>query len=179
MGRNGGHETGYSINWSRGNSDGTRQGLEQGVAKNVPANPVELPHDQSCSEYFDPEGTGLESLDQEIAMLRAQADVLKAQFQTVNTRVSELQGGKVSAVADIEMPGRISNDTMGGRNVAIVAGENCVNCGICVSVCPVEAITMCEITVIDSQKCTGCGACVDECPNSAISLVELEKMEQY
>ena len=168
------------MNWGRGDGDSTRQGLGQGIAMEVPANPVEPPHVQSYSEHSGPEGIGIESPDQEIEMLRAQADVLKSQSQTINTRISELQVGEVSAVtdvADVEMPGIISNDMMGGRNVAIVAGENCVNCGICASVCPKEAITMCDIAVIDPQKCTGCGACVDECPNSAISLVELKKVE--
>jgi ferredoxin len=171
---------GYGINRDRGDGGGVRQGLGQGTAIETPANLVEPSHVQSHSERSGSEEIRPESSDQEIEMLSAQADALRLQSQTINTRISELQGGEVSAVtdvADVEMPRKVSKDMIGRRNVAIVAEENCVSCEICASVCPVEAITMHDIAVIDSQKCTGCGACVNECPNSAISLVELEKVE--
>jgi len=180
MGSNGGRGTGYRMSWGRGNDNGTRQGLGECIALEIHTNPVEPPHVQSYSEHSGPEGMELESLDQEVDTLKVQADALKAQFQTINARISELQGGEVAAVtnvADVELPRTISNEMTGGRNVAIVAGEDCINCGICASVCPVEAITMCDIAVTDPQKCTGCGACVAECPNSAISLVELEEVK--
>lgn len=55
---------------------------------------------------------------------------------------------------------------------AVVDQEYCTGCGLCVDVCPEQAISMSlNYTVaIDSGMCTGCGSCVDECPNEAISL---------
>lgn len=45
----------------------------------------------------------------------------------------------------------------------------CINCGLCVKVCPFDAIHMeGDVAVIDYDKCTLCGACVDECPVDAI-----------
>ena len=47
--------------------------------------------------------------------------------------------------------------------------ETCVNCGACVSECPVEAISeKGDHHSIDSEKCTGCGICASVCPTEAI-----------
>jgi predicted Fe-Mo cluster-binding NifX family protein/Pyruvate/2-oxoacid:ferredoxin oxidoreductase delta subunit len=55
--------------------------------------------------------------------------------------------------------------------VARVDAEKCTGCGLCVEVCPVEAIHLeGDVAVVDPQTCTGCGTCVDECPNEAIAL---------
>lgn len=55
---------------------------------------------------------------------------------------------------------------------AEVDSDKCTGCGLCVEVCPVEAIKVADddVAVVDADECTDCGACVDECPNEAISL---------
>jgi NAD-dependent dihydropyrimidine dehydrogenase PreA subunit len=54
--------------------------------------------------------------------------------------------------------------------------EKCINCGSCVALCPVEAITLAEDSsvVFNKEKCVGstCGACVDACPARAIKSVK-------
>lgn len=46
--------------------------------------------------------------------------------------------------------------------------EKCTGCGICVSNCPVQAISLeNELAVIDQDKCTECLRCMDECPAEA------------
>ena len=48
--------------------------------------------------------------------------------------------------------------------------DACVNCGTCVSDCPVEAIIEKDGNhSIDPDKCIDCGACVASCPTEAIS----------
>jgi ferredoxin len=47
--------------------------------------------------------------------------------------------------------------------------DECINCGACEPVCPVEAISeKGDKRAIDAGKCTDCGACVDNCPVDAI-----------
>ena len=47
--------------------------------------------------------------------------------------------------------------------------DECINCGACEPVCPVEAISeQGDARVIDAATCTDCGACVDTCPVDAI-----------
>ncbi len=47
--------------------------------------------------------------------------------------------------------------------------DECINCGACAPVCPVEAISEAgDVHVIDQDTCTDCGACVDVCPVDAI-----------
>lgn len=53
---------------------------------------------------------------------------------------------------------------------AVVDKVKCTACGSCVEVCPVEAITLEEVAVINPDLCIDCGVCVDECPEGAISL---------
>jgi len=52
--------------------------------------------------------------------------------------------------------------------------EKCVDCGACVSLCPVKAICIKEdwSVGIDNQLCIGCGFCTSSCPMRAITIVE-------
>ncbi len=56
--------------------------------------------------------------------------------------------------------------------------SECTNCGLCIEVCPVEAIKEADVdgkmvSVIDPALCTGCGLCSEVCPVEAISPVTL------
>jgi formate hydrogenlyase subunit 6/NADH:ubiquinone oxidoreductase subunit I len=53
---------------------------------------------------------------------------------------------------------------------AVVDKEACTGCGVCVDVCPVEAIIMENEKASITDECSECGVCVDECPSDAISL---------
>lgn len=59
--------------------------------------------------------------------------------------------------------------------------DRCFNCGACVSICPVEAITVGEDKSVnfDQEKCVGstCGACVEACPARAITSVKQNNHE--
>lgn len=52
--------------------------------------------------------------------------------------------------------------------------EKCVDCGACVSLCPVKAICIKEdwSIGIDNHLCIGCGFCTGSCPMKAITIVE-------
>ncbi|NOZ01951.1 MAG: 4Fe-4S dicluster domain-containing protein [Deltaproteobacteria bacterium] len=53
----------------------------------------------------------------------------------------------------------------------------CDGCGTCAEVCPVEAIGIEKIAVIDFDECLECFACVDQCPVGAL-LIEEEQDQQ-
>jgi ferredoxin len=63
---------------------------------------------------------------------------------------------------------------MGNRlhYTAEVDKEKCCCCELCIDMCPVEAITMEDIIVIDAARCTACGACINGCSSNAISLTK-------
>ncbi len=178
-GRGQGGGRGQGQGGGRGMGRGGGRGMRRSTGMEATPSPVESPHYQPQFEHPDPGGLSLESPGQEIEMLRAQADTMMAQLQTINARISVLQGGNAPAptdVADVGVRRKTSNATRGGRTAAIVAQEKCDCCGICTGLCPEEAITVEDTAVINSRRCTGCGICVDECPNEAISLVELEEV---
>jgi len=52
--------------------------------------------------------------------------------------------------------------------------KKCVDCGGCISLCPVGAIDMNEdwVVIVDDQKCIGCGFCTSSCPTKAIDITE-------
>src|SRR5512136_2560423 len=54
--------------------------------------------------------------------------------------------------------------------------DQCFNCGMCITLCPVEAITMDKdgSVIFNREKCVGstCSACVDACPTRAIKSVK-------
>jgi L-aspartate semialdehyde sulfurtransferase ferredoxin len=48
----------------------------------------------------------------------------------------------------------------------------CTHCGMCISICPVEAMCMDPVTRMVSylpEKCIACGTCIDACPPAAIA----------
>jgi ferredoxin len=61
------------------------------------------------------------------------------------------------------------------RNAGIeIADDYCSRCGICVAVCPFEAISKDEEQnkiILDLEECRVCGLCVTACPLSAIDLI--------
>ena len=57
----------------------------------------------------------------------------------------------------------------------------CTNCGLCVSKCPKEALSMVDnIVTWDDKKCVNCGTCISVCPNYASPKVKyMEASEVY
>ncbi|MBN1546155.1 MAG: 4Fe-4S binding protein [Syntrophaceae bacterium] len=48
----------------------------------------------------------------------------------------------------------------------------CTGCGLCVDICPVNAIRMeNDFPVVDPDWCIGCGVCAVPCPTSAVRLI--------
>ena len=54
--------------------------------------------------------------------------------------------------------------------IVLVTPEECIGCGACKKVCPVECISgqVKEAHVIDESACIACGACFDKCKFDAV-----------
>ena len=53
--------------------------------------------------------------------------------------------------------------------------DSCINCGKCIKVCPIDAISKSvennkEVVKIDEDRCLGCGVCVRNCHKKSITL---------
>jgi 2-oxoacid:acceptor oxidoreductase delta subunit (pyruvate/2-ketoisovalerate family) len=95
------------------------------------------------------------------------------QLKAVNQKISEIKAtgaGQSKPMGKSDTP----SDEYGRfrKMTAVIDLQRCMNCGLCIAVCPEQAIDMNPIVAIDSSKCTGCGSCVNECPNEAVSLSE-------
>lgn len=52
--------------------------------------------------------------------------------------------------------------------------EKCTQCGLCISICPVGALTVDKKSakiIFDEDKCVVCGLCIDACPTTAMELL--------
>ena len=54
----------------------------------------------------------------------------------------------------------------------LILEEKCSSCGLCVDVCPVEAISPIGVYKINAELCIACGLCQESCPSLAISISE-------
>jgi len=48
--------------------------------------------------------------------------------------------------------------------------DQCIACGACEEICPVEAVTVEDFAEVDPDWCIGCGVCVGVCPVECISI---------
>lgn len=53
--------------------------------------------------------------------------------------------------------------------MAYKISDDCIACGACKSVCPVDCIAEGTPYKIDENACIECGACASACPVTAIS----------
>lgn len=61
------------------------------------------------------------------------------------------------------------------KRVASISSE-CVACGCCIKVCPLQAISVPKgiNAKVDENKCVGCGKCELNCPAQVITILAKE-----
>lgn len=69
-------------------------------------------------------------------------------------------------------------ETVNAHFFAVINPELCTQCGTCETRCQVQAIQNTDgLRSIIQQKCIGCGLCVSTCPNNAITLIHKDKSQ--
>ena len=57
--------------------------------------------------------------------------------------------------------------------IAVVDSNRCDECGLCVPLCPPNAIDLRRAGLhIDARVCTGCQKCIAPCPVFALSMID-------
>jgi Pyruvate/2-oxoacid:ferredoxin oxidoreductase delta subunit len=57
--------------------------------------------------------------------------------------------------------------------------DDCISCGQCVDICPMEAIESRGKGISVSEECMGCMLCAFKCPEKAIAMEEIEPMKDH
>ena len=89
----------------------------------------------------------------------------------VAEKVKSLNEGKT--LAEISVKGNYPYKDRGpSGGVTPITSDICISCGVCIGVCPMEAITGANPALTDGEKCMRCAACVRACPLKARSFAE-------
>lgn len=74
---------------------------------------------------------------------------------------------KEGSVAAPDIPGNRPYKKSSGVGIVPKPTKDCVKCGLCAKLCPVQAIDSKDPYNTDSKACISCMRCVSVCPNSA------------
>lgn len=111
---------------------------------------------------------------------------LKVPINIITAHVDSKGGEVLAEVPDESLQKVVVAFRKRGATVSIpklieIDKEECISCGACLTLCPVEAITLDEdaTLVFNQEKCLGstCSACVDACPSRAIKSVKQNSSE--
>ena len=77
----------------------------------------------------------------------------------------------VDHISDIAVPGNYPYQEFKPWVLDFIEiDNNCSQCGVCATVCPVDAIDLENSDLIEKEKCILCCACVKSCPEKALTV---------
>ena len=103
-----------------------------------------------------------------------------AQVNILSAHMNQLGGEILAEMDNAHAEGVISafrerGVTVDVRRLIEKDDDRCTDCGACVSLCPMDALSFGEdhSVLLEPERCNGvtCGLCVDACPRRAIRLL--------
>ena len=72
-----------------------------------------------------------------------------------------------------------SHKTAAYQQKPVVSRQKCVGCGLCVTLCPMQNMTLEGETAISHDRCTLCYRCFGHCPTQALTILGKRVYEQF
>ena len=122
---------------------------------------------------FSPDITNKSIISDTIKSYDIDFNILRANITPKGGKLLvEISGNQVEESIEYMESQGISVDPI--KKVVRKEEEKCVDCGACVSLCPVKAISVSDDweILVDDQLCIGCAFCTSSCPMKAIKITE-------
>jgi ferredoxin len=88
--------------------------------------------------------------------------------EQIKEKIENAKAVNTAATFDVIVKGNFPYRERGSKTVfGPSTEENCTNCGICSQKCPMDAISISDVTFVDEEKCIRCCSCVKNCPVNA------------
>jgi ferredoxin len=124
---------------------------------------------------FNPESSNLPITHNLIAEHGLLVNILRAEIDEVGGKmVIEVSGKPDSIRKGIDY---LKGASVGVRPIkeGVRRDDNaCTHCGVCVSICPTNALSIDPRTrkvLFTEEKCVACGVCIDACPPRAMEIL--------
>jgi ferredoxin len=124
---------------------------------------------------FNPESSNLPITHHLIAEYGLLVNILRAEIDEVGGKmVIEVSGKPDSIRKGIDY---LKGASVGVRPIkeGVRRDDNaCTHCGVCVSICPTNALSIDPRTrkvLFTEEKCVACGVCIDACPPRAMEIL--------
>ena len=122
---------------------------------------------------FSPDITNKSIISDTIKSYDIDFNILRANITPKGGKLLvEISGNQIDKSIEYMESQGISVDPI--KRVVKKEDEKCVDCGACVSLCPVNAISISDdwSILVDDQLCIGCAFCTSSCPMKAINITE-------
>lgn len=135
-----------------------------------------------AAEYYIENGIGREITSEEAIQIIKHADEAGLVHAGANSKhlsnICNCCSCCCASMKGITQYGKDKHRFMNALFESKIEEEKCIACGTCIERCPVEAISLEDIAIIDRDLCLGCGLCAGVCPEQAISLILRDDREE-